>query len=327
MENKMNLHEHPEHFKDAVIAAAQYFGFSEVIIEKDYWITYILKNISNSVYKSNFVFKGGTSLSKAFKLIERFSEDIDLALIFPDNIKTDSQKKQFIKKLSKQITEGFPEIVIPGVTSKHGRFRKTAHEYNKNFSDSDSSTIRDKIIFELNSFTKPYPNLPKEINSIIAEFLIINNREELIGTYSLQPFSVNVLNIERTFVEKVVSLIRHSFSENPIDELREKIRHLYDLKILLDTETVMDFLNSVSFKEMIDAVKEDDKNNTQFNGSWVNSKWSDSILFSSTNDTWDKLYISYNSDLKQLVYGTFPSSEEIKHTLTVIGKRLISFGL
>ena len=86
MENKMNLHDHPEHFKDAVIAAAQYFGFSEVIIEKDYWVTYILKNISNSAYKNNLVFKGGTSLSKAFKLIKRFSEDIDLALIFPDNI-------------------------------------------------------------------------------------------------------------------------------------------------------------------------------------------------------------------------------------------------
>lgn len=50
-------------------------------IEKDYWVSYILKAISQSQYKDVAIFKGGTSLSKAYKLIERFSEDIDLAVI------------------------------------------------------------------------------------------------------------------------------------------------------------------------------------------------------------------------------------------------------
>lgn len=73
----MYLHkENRELFRDAILLASQKLEVSEDIIEKDYYVTLILKKLSSIEYP--VVFKGGTSLSKAFQIIDRFSEDIDI---------------------------------------------------------------------------------------------------------------------------------------------------------------------------------------------------------------------------------------------------------
>ncbi|TPD60033.1 nucleotidyl transferase AbiEii/AbiGii toxin family protein [Emcibacter nanhaiensis] len=76
----MKLHEDEEAFQELIVATAQHIGLPEVHVEKDYWVTKALKNLSESDYARDAVFKGGTSLSKAYRLIDRFSEDIDLAI-------------------------------------------------------------------------------------------------------------------------------------------------------------------------------------------------------------------------------------------------------
>lgn len=80
----MNLHQVPNNFTELVAATAQHFSIPEIYVEKDYWVTWVLRNLSQSEYRDRLVFKGGTSLSKAFKLINRFSEDVDLAAFVPD---------------------------------------------------------------------------------------------------------------------------------------------------------------------------------------------------------------------------------------------------
>ncbi|HNX60982.1 MAG TPA: nucleotidyl transferase AbiEii/AbiGii toxin family protein, partial [Spirochaetota bacterium] len=71
----------------------------EFFIEKDYWVTFLLRNLSLSPYVNQVVFKGGTSLSKAFGCIERFSEDIDLALAEPSL--GDAKRKTLMKDIEK----------------------------------------------------------------------------------------------------------------------------------------------------------------------------------------------------------------------------------
>jgi predicted nucleotidyltransferase component of viral defense system len=77
----MNLHINQQLFQDAVIATAQRFNIPEIYIEKDYWVTVALYNIFHSSIANEAVFKGGTALSKCHKLIERFSEDVDMVVI------------------------------------------------------------------------------------------------------------------------------------------------------------------------------------------------------------------------------------------------------
>jgi predicted nucleotidyltransferase component of viral defense system len=77
----MRLHENTKLFSDSIRSASKHLNIIPVFIEKDYWITLVLKRLAESKYSNNVVFKGGTSLSKAYDLIHRFSEDIDLAII------------------------------------------------------------------------------------------------------------------------------------------------------------------------------------------------------------------------------------------------------
>ena len=77
----MKLHENEEDFKNAILATSSALKIRDIFVEKDYWVTYILKELSKSSHMSEVVFKGGTSLSKAYDLVHRFSEDVDLVIL------------------------------------------------------------------------------------------------------------------------------------------------------------------------------------------------------------------------------------------------------
>ncbi|MFO7827179.1 MAG: nucleotidyl transferase AbiEii/AbiGii toxin family protein [Bacteroidales bacterium] len=77
----MILHEDKKEFIEAIQAACDYFDIPPVFIEKDYWITKVLMELSQSKHANIVVFKGGSSLTKAHKLIQRFSEDVDIAVL------------------------------------------------------------------------------------------------------------------------------------------------------------------------------------------------------------------------------------------------------
>lgn len=104
----MNFHLDIE-FEDAVNATSEYFKLRAVLIEKDYWVTYVLKNLSQSEYFDKVIFKGGTSLSKAYNCIERFSEDIDLALLNKEKLSNDKCYK-LMKRIEPEITKELKSI-------------------------------------------------------------------------------------------------------------------------------------------------------------------------------------------------------------------------
>ena len=97
----MRLFEHPE-FEQAVLRAAEQFGVSEQFIEKDYYVTEILR-IVEATLGDRAMFKGGTSLSKGWGLIKRFSEDIDL-FVNPEKFHPRPGKNR-LDKILKQLSE------------------------------------------------------------------------------------------------------------------------------------------------------------------------------------------------------------------------------
>ncbi len=101
----MNLHSDKEAFKEIIALAAEHFGYEQSHVEKDYWVSKILKDISMSEFADKTYFKGGTSLSKAYGLIERFSEDLDLFVFTGDKGASKQAEKTLNKKLSKYIAE------------------------------------------------------------------------------------------------------------------------------------------------------------------------------------------------------------------------------
>ena len=194
----MNLHEDKEVFLDLVQATAQRAQLPEVYIEKDYWVTTVLKNISESELADSLVFKGGTSLSKAHKIVERFSEDIDLAII--DLSISGNQKRRLLKEIEEVATKGLSVVKDDDRTSKASQFRKTVWQYPRQIVGQDFGQASKNLLIEVNAFVEPEPHCQMALESIISEELSRSGKTEFIEHYSLEPFGLNVLALERTLV-------------------------------------------------------------------------------------------------------------------------------
>ncbi|MDA3907306.1 MAG: nucleotidyl transferase AbiEii/AbiGii toxin family protein [Bacteroidales bacterium] len=319
MEHSINLHNDNKAFQNAIQAASQSLSILPVFIEKDYWITQMLKRLSESTYANAVVFKGGTSLSKAYKLINRFSEDIDIAVIHTSEI-SGNMLKNLIRTIEKEIAQDLEEFVIDGITSKGSRFRKSVFKYPENQKYKVGQTDSNFIIVEVNTFANPYPYLKASIQSLIGEYLQNNKQNDLIKRYGLEAFELNVLDKNRTLIEKLASLIRFSFDTNPIESISGKIRHFYDLYYLLNDSGCNKYVNTDIFLTDLQEVIEHDKKMFDDPKGWKNKQVCDSPLLKDFDNLWNKLKKVYTKELSMLAFTEIPNEIAIANNF----KKLIS---
>lgn len=245
----MKLHEDIKVFEDAIKITAQKLKIAEIHIEKDYWVTLALHTIFNNPIRSETVFKGGTVLSKCFGFIERFSEDIDLVVL---NHESDSgnKLKNKLKKITEAVATKIEEVEVEGITNKLGMIRKMAYNYPKLF-QGNFGQVRNVIVVEATWLGRSEPYHKQHISSYIFEMLQMNNQLDIAKSYNMLPFEVQVLDVKRTICEKIMSLVRFSYGEDVIYELRNKIRHTYDIHQLLKQDTIKAFFNSSEFDSML----------------------------------------------------------------------------
>lgn len=148
------------------------------------------------------------------------------------------------------------------------------------------------------------------------------NQQDIINQYEMNPFDVLILSTERTLCEKIMSLVRFSQTENPITDLSNKIRHTYDIHMILKDAELNLFFNSPGFEIMLLKVANDDVLSFKNNNKWLLNHPSKAILFSETENTWNQIKDTYNTSFKELVFGKFPPENDIKNTLIVVANRL-----
>ncbi len=316
----MKLHTNKKLFQDAIVATAQRQNIKEIFIEKDYWVTLTLKTVFQNEIGSQVVFKGGTALSKYNNLIERFSEDIDLVVLRNEE-ETGNQLKKKLKTISKCVEKIVPEIEVEGITNKKGMIRKTAHSYEKQFSGKFGQ-IRNFIVIESSWLGNYEPYERGSISSMIYEMMKAFAQQELIDKYEMNPFKVNVLSPNRTICEKIMSLVRFSYSENPIGDLNNKIRHIYDIHFLLKDKSINTFFNSIDFDRMLQKVGNDDVFSFKSNNEWLKKHPVSALIFHKPESTWEQLKNTYIGNFKELVYGKFPTELEILETIKIVAERL-----
>lgn len=322
----MNLHEN----KDLFAAAMQFasaakedggLGIKQIYLEKDYWICRSLKQLSESKESGVAVFKGGTSLSKAYGLGNRFSEDIDIA-ITSDPERTENQTKNTISHVSKAMSLGLEEIQNPA-TRKYSKYRKAFYRYPIVADTAAIGAINPgQIQLEIVSFANPYPYQKVFIKSFLTEYLEKAGRFDIIGKYGMQGFEINVLAKSRTATEKLVSLVRHSLANDYLPELKAKIRHFYDLHFLWNDPESRAYLISYEFKaEFSDLLKSDQARFKEPEG-WTEKTLMDSPLVRSFDSVWDDLKITYSKELPELAYQSIPFpetvAESVKELLTLL---------
>ncbi|AZQ63310.1 nucleotidyl transferase AbiEii/AbiGii toxin family protein [Flammeovirga pectinis] len=319
----MNLHNDKKLFKEAIQVTAKQLKIAEVFIEKDYWVVYVLKSIFSQSVGESIVFKGGTALSKCFNIIERFSEDIDLVILEGD-LTSENQRNKRLKKVTQVITAPLEEVEIEGITNKRGMLRKIAYEYPKVDLSGQFIQARDKIIVEATRLGKPEPFETKKIATYIYDMMLENKQSELIEKYELAPLEVKVLSLERTFCEKIMSLVRFSYGDGYKEQLKNKIRHIYDLNQLLKTREIQSFLNSGEFELFFQSVGQDDVHSFRNENEWLVNHPKEAKLFSNTESVWKEIKSVYTKEFRDLVYGYLPNEEEILQTLHIISGKLNS---
>ncbi len=314
----MKLHQDEELFSDAIRATAAWKGIPDIYIEKDYWVCYALKNIYESKSKDKVVFKGGTSLSKCFGLIERFSEDIDIAVLKNGEL-THGQLRR-IKKAVTTCIKSPLQATEDAITYKSRSMRKIAYEYPKVF-EGVLGQVRDKIIVEVTLLGEAEPYTTASIGTYIYNFLMSQEESELVNEYDLRPFNLLVLTKERTFCEKIMSLIRFSNTGSPIRDLKAKIRHIYDIHKLLEDQRFSTFFYDSGFEKLLLQVAHGDVGSFNDND-WLRQHPKQALLFIETEAIWEELETTYDKEFSTLVYGTLPSRDDIKETIKTIAKRL-----
>lgn len=314
----MNLHENKKLFTDAVLTAAEYLDIRAIYIEKDYWITRSLKLMAQNPNADKAIFKGGTSLSKAHRIGNRFSEDIDIAISDAD-VLSGNQLKMLIKRIAKEMTAGLNELTVPGVTSKGSRYYKAMYAYPNILGNAIKETVNiGQLLVEINSFANPYPYERKMISSFICDFFLQTGNEKLIEQYGLQPFSLNTLDKRQTLTEKSVSLIRFSLSDNYLYDLRAKVRHFYDLYYLLQDNDCLLYLHSGQFCKDFQMLFAHDKETFDKPEGWRGKTLSQSPLLSDFPVVWQTLKKTYNRELPAIAFSIIPNEQIVAKTFAEI---------
>jgi len=212
------------------------------------------------------------------------------------------------------MTRELTEIKIDGVTSKGSRFRKSVHEYES----IDKKNKDNKLIVEVNSFANPFPYQVRSIKSMVHDFLAQTGNTKLVQQYNLQPFQINVLNKEQTLLEKLVSLIRFSFDTHPIESMKKKIRHFYDLHYLMNDTTCVSFVKSDEFNMKLDEIVTHDKKIFGEPIGWREKTIAESPLINDFDNVWKQIKSTYKMELSALAYASIPDEVHVANSFKKI---------
>ncbi len=265
--------------------AAAKLGLPAPAVEKDFWVCWTLNELfSLPGWGEHLTFKGGTSLSKVWKLINRFSEDIDLIIgrdylgfagdADPEKSETQSQEKKRIKRLKKACRKRVQEELLPSLIAIAAKAIPGYKADSLRFVDDDDN---DTIEFH-------YPSVfPKgSLGSMLPYVKMeMGPRGDTwpAGTYNIHPYleealkerapfksniSVKVLEAERTFLEKAMLLHEESFRPQGRTRKARMARHYYDIYCMIRAGVAEKAIND---PDLFDRVRT--HRQFYFNVSWV----------------------------------------------------------
>jgi hypothetical protein len=240
-------------------------GFPQAFVEKDYWLTEVLRSlvppITSDDSQPQIILKGGTSLSKAFGLIDRMSEDVDVLLVFDLAIsrgRRDRVMKELITRTIDDIGLECKPIRSTTGVKRHVRFLYTQ--------SSKHASVTEGVLLEMGTRGRGGSDASiHELRSYIADYAI---NQGLVGPNEyadLLPLEVLVLNPVRTLFEKLAAL--HDAASRLPDQAEEArlarcARHYYDVNRLLVNDSVrreLDGVDAATLASDIDAASEENE--------------------------------------------------------------------
>ena len=234
------LHNDKETFSQAINLVTNKNGIRPEIVEKDYYVTMILRLLSERL--PFIVFKGGTSLSKCHKAIKRFSEDIDITI---DTTISQGQKKK-VKEAIEEVS-AILGLSIPNIDKTRSRrdYNRYEIEYNP-IDELDDVAVLPAVILETSYTAISFPVSELPVHNYIGD-MMVEEAPDYIEKYALSPFTMKVQDINRTLADKVFAVCDYYLQ----NKTEKHSRHLYDIYKLLPHVPQDD-----SFKKLVKEVRQ-----------------------------------------------------------------------
>lgn len=316
----MRLFEYDD-FEQAVLRASRQFGLSEQFVEKDYYVTEMLRIIAADL-GGKVMFKGGTSLSKGWGLITRFSEDIDL-FINRDSFEPPPGARRLdriLKDLSTAVS-AHPALTWlrdEGVTIG-GLGRSDLFAYETHFDELPG--IRAAVRLEPGVQSGTFPTEIVPITSLVAQYLAEQETAEFAAAEDLQGFEMSLLHYRRTFVEKMFAIhgkvVRLQEDEHPLER---DARHYADLYVLAGQHEVRAMLDSPEYEQI--RRDYDARSREFFRASYrppAGLSFTDSVALFPEGSLRDQLAAEYDAECRLLFSDQrYPSFDEVLVRFTEI---------
>lgn len=321
----VRLREAPADLATLVGLTADSLRIDAGFVEKDFWVIEVLRAATSGAqitakdgkkYPVQTIFKGGTSLSRAFNLIERFSEDVDLLVSFPDVDTSVSARDKSLKAIRDAVNT---HLGIEGtsVSSTTGIKRNVRYAYP---TQQQGSTISAGVLLEMGSRGGNHPLVECDLRSWVAEYAITELNDPPTRWEEYDPVHVDVLAPERTLLEKV-ALLHDGMSRHPDDKATVKLltggRHLYDIHKLLGSADVVSALRNLGPEGIAELCADIDSYSEAADFSFTprpEGGFCAGPLLNADAPATDVLRQAYNA-AESLIYGPRPTFEECMQTL------------
>lgn len=313
--------------KIAVITqVAEASSYHPDIIEKDWWVTQVLRAVFSLPYAKHLSFKGGTSLSKCWHLIERFSEDIDIAvsrefLGYGGNLSRTQISDKLRRAACSFVRErmqfdlreallnqgvGEDEFSVKVNITPISTTDPETIEVEYHSALPESPYIRHCVLIEVSGRSMQHPVKCEAIQSFIDQYLPKSKVAE-------EAFSIpHVVTPERTFLEKVF-LLHEEFSKSQQEiRTRRMSRHLYDIVSMMKAGIDGKALGDEALYRSIVEHRRQFVNLKDFDYDTLYPATLNIILSESVIDQWRK---DYEQMRMLMIYGEAPSFEEIIHNI------------
>jgi len=297
--------------------------------EKDWWVVHTLSVIFSMDCANALIFKGGTSLSKGWNVIHRFSEDIDLALDreflgFSGELKKGDIRKlrkksfQFITEIfTEELKNKFSELGFKDVTVKYREVENHDQDpliieiyYNK-LTETDTY-LKPGVLVEVGSRSLKEPFTQRTFGTFVSQIYSENS-------FTDNPITIPVVNPERTFLEKIFLL--HEEFQKPQDKIRvERLsRHLYDIEKLSQTEYAEIGLQN---RKLYNSIVRHRSNLTAISGIDYAKHNPENINFIPPDSIMKMWRADYEEMTASMIYGQPLSFDELINRLTELQKRI-----
>lgn len=301
-------------------------------IEKDWWVTQVLKALHTLPYAEHIAFKGGTSLSKCWNLIARFSEDIDIALSreflgFGGEL-SKTQISDKLRRAACSFVRGKMQYDVKDALLAQG-IRQDVFSVDVVITpvttvDPEVITVTYQSLYDVSPYIKNTVKLEISGRSMVdpVEKKFINAAIDAHfpnAPFAEEPFEVNAVIPERTFLEKVFLL--HEEFHKDVVRVERMSRHVYDLAMMMDSERkIAD--RAVNNEELYRTVLEHRRKFIGLKGFNYDELYTDTLCIVPDNEIAERWQEDYKFMGEHMIYGPVPSFEELVEKMTLLNDKI-----